>query len=89
MTDPISTQPITFYWRPGCGFCTMLERKLVKAGLTLDKRNIWDNPAYAAAVRDITGGNETVPTVIVADAAMVNPRAKHVLALVKTTTSES
>ena len=28
---------ITFYWRPGCGFCARLERALVKAGaLTIE-----------------------------------------------------
>ncbi len=77
MTDP----SVVFYWRPGCMFCRSLERKLIKAGVTLDKRNIWDNPADAAVVRGLANGNETVPTVVVGDTALVNPRAKQVIAL--------
>jgi mycoredoxin len=81
MTEFSPTNDVTFYWRPGCGFCSSLERKLIKAGVALDKRNIWDNPADAAAVREMANGNETVPTVVVRGTAMVNPRAKQVLAL--------
>lgn len=72
---------VTFYWRPGCPFCMMLERKLERAGVTLDKRNIWDDPDARAAVQRINGGNETVPTVVVGEVELTNPPAKHVLAL--------
>lgn len=70
---------ITFYWRPGCGFCMMLDRKLTKLGVPMDKRNIWDDPEAAATVRSHANGNETVPTVVVGDVAMVNPPASAVL----------
>jgi len=73
---------IDFYWRPGCGFCMMLDRNLSKAGVKLNKHNIWDNPADAATVRRHARGNETVPTVVVGDSALVNPSAAQVLALV-------
>lgn len=59
----------------------MLERGLGKANVTLDKRNIWEDPDAAAFVRSVAGGNETVPTVRVGDTSMVNPSAKQVLAL--------
>lgn len=81
MTESGPMNRVIFYWRPGCGFCSSLERKLNKAGVVLDKRNIWENPADAAAVREVANGSETVPTVVVGQTAMVNPRAKQVLAL--------
>ena len=70
---------IEFYWRPGCGFCMSLERSLDRLGIPLDKRNIWEEPAHAATVRSIANGNETVPTVVVGDAKLVNPSAGQVL----------
>ncbi|MGI9606583.1 MAG: glutaredoxin family protein [Acidimicrobiales bacterium] len=70
---------ITFYWRPGCPFCMSLERGLDKLGLPLDKRNIWESPKHAAAVRKIANGNETVPTVVIGDAELVNPSTGQVL----------
>jgi len=73
---------IDFYWRPGCGFCMMLERNLTRSGLSLVKHNIWDNAADAATVRDHARGSETVPTVVVGDTAMVNPSADTVLSVV-------
>ena len=72
-------QAITFYWRPGCGFCMALERRLGGLGLPLDKRNIWEEPESAAVVRSIANGNETVPTVVVGEIAMVNPSVDRVL----------
>jgi hypothetical protein len=41
--------------------------------------NIWDDPAAAARVRSVAGGNETVPTVFVGDQVMVNPTVREVL----------
>lgn len=71
---------MTFYWRPGCPFCSALRRRLRSAGVELDERNIWQDPAAAAAVRGITGGDEIVPTVVVAGKGLVNPPAAVVLA---------
>ena len=39
---------VEFFWRPGCPFCMLLERSLTKAGITLDKRNIWEEDEAAA-----------------------------------------
>jgi hypothetical protein len=41
--------------------------------------NIWEDAAAAADVRDITGGYETVPTVVIGDMAMVNPSVRQVI----------
>lgn len=56
-----------------------LERSLEKFDLPLNKLNIWDTPAHAETVRSIADGNETVPTVVIGDAKMVNPNAGQVL----------
>jgi len=78
-----SSSTIEFYWRPGCPFCSMLERSLAPTGLSLDKRNIWDDPAAAATVRGIANGNETVPTVVIGAISMVNPSADDVIEAVR------
>ena len=72
---------VTFFWRPGCGFCTRLRQGLVAAGVRLDERNIWEDPEAAAFVRSVARGNETVPTVVVRGTALVNPPAHEVVAL--------
>ena len=74
-------EEIDLYWRPGCGFCTMLNRKLEKLGVPMRKHNIWEAPADAAYVRSVANGTETVPTVAVGDTALVNPSANQVMAL--------
>jgi len=71
---------VDFYWRPGCPFCSMLERGLAARDIPLRKHNIWENPDAAAIVRSHARGNETVPTVVVAGRGMVNPSADEVVA---------
>lgn len=75
----MSSNVIDFYWRPGCPFCMNLERKLNSLDVPLNKQNIWDTPEAAATVRSIADGNETVPTVVVGSAKMVNPSPDQVL----------
>lgn len=70
---------ITVYWRPGCGYCSSLRRGLRRAGVAVVERNIWDDPDAAAFVRSQARGHETVPTVDVAGAVLVNPRVRQVL----------
>ena len=76
---------VTVLWRPGCPFCALLLRRLDRTGLTYDRIDIWQEPAAAAWVRVVTGGDETVPSVRVAGAdpdravALVNPTATQVL----------
>ena len=54
------------------------------AGVERHDRNIWADPDAAAEVREITGGNETVPCVRIGAVTLVNPSAKKVLRLLKT-----
>jgi len=72
-----------FYWRPRCGFCMSLRRELVQSGVELDERNIWEDDDAAAFVRSVARGHETVPTVVVADRALVNPSAREVIQLLQ------
>jgi len=70
---------VTVYWRPGCPYCAALRRGLRRAGLPTAEVNIWTDPEAAAIVRSIAGGNETVPTVVVAGTGLVNPKVRTVL----------
>jgi glutaredoxin len=72
---------VVVYWRPGCPFCSSLRRSLRRAGLATTEVDIWHDTAGAAAVRDATGGDETVPTVRLGDTILVNPAARTVVAL--------
>lgn len=70
---------VTVFWRPGCGFCAMLERGLSKAGLEYERRNIWEDAEAAQFVRTANNGNETVPTVVIGTDVYTNPPARFVL----------
>jgi mycoredoxin len=62
------------YWRPGCAYCLRLRARLGWRARRAYWVNIWQDPAGAAAVREVNGGNETVPTVVVGGRAHTNPR---------------
>jgi glutaredoxin-like protein len=70
---------VTVFWRPGCGFCALLERGLSKAGLEYQRRNIWEDAEAAQFVRLVNGGNETVPTVSIGTDVYTNPPYRLVL----------
>lgn len=73
-----TTDAVHVYWRPGCGFCTMLRRGLGKAGISTVDHNIWDDASDAATVRIYANGSETVPTVVIGGVGLVNPSTKQV-----------
>lgn len=72
-------EAVEVYWRPSCPFCGSLRRGLARAGVVTREINIWEDPAAAARVRAVAGGNETVPTVFIGDHALVAPRVRQVL----------
>lgn len=78
-----SATTITVYWRPGCPFCTRLLRWIDRAGVPTTRRNIWEDPEASAALRAITGGDETVPTVTIGQGAMVNPSPRALQAAIE------
>lgn len=79
-----TTPDVHFYWRPGCPFCMMLRMGLKRKGIATVDHNIWDDPDAAAIVRGHADGNETVPTVVIGDVAMVNPSAGEVAKALET-----
>ena len=78
--DPAATGAVTVYWRPMCGYCTVLKADLDDRGVAYDAVDIWHDRASAEVVRRATGGDEIVPTVRVRDRFMVNPTADEVVA---------
>lgn len=71
---------VIVYWRPGCGFCSVLRRDLERRGVAATWVNIWEDDDARAFVRSVAGGFETVPTVVVGTEALVNPRGADVVA---------
>jgi len=69
------------YWRPGCRFCLALRFRLGRDAGRAHWVDIWSDPEAAAAVRAVTVGSETVPTVIAGETALVNPGLAAVRAL--------
>jgi glutaredoxin len=61
------------HWRPGCRYCMRLRLRLGRDARALHWVDIWRDPAGAAEVRAANGGDETVPTVIVAGRPYTNP----------------
>ncbi|GAA0445041.1 glutaredoxin domain-containing protein [Streptomyces sp. NPDC046215] len=68
----VDGRPIV-YWRAGCKYCLRLRFRLGRGARRLHWVDIWRDPAAATAVRAVNGGNETVPTVMVAGRPHVNP----------------
>lgn len=76
---------VTVYWRPGCAYCARLRQDLRIAGVPAREINIWADKAAAAAVRELAGGNETVPAVVIGGRGYINPSAATILAEVRRT----
>ena len=74
---------VTLYWRPRCPYCIRLRWQVRRAGLPVREINIWKDPEAAARVRQITGGDETVPTVTIGQTSLVNPSIAELLAAAK------
>lgn len=80
LPHPAENEPVV-YWRPGCGFCSMLRAGLQRHGISFREVNIWDDPDAAAFVRSVARGNETVPTVTVGSVSLVNPSVDEIAEL--------
>ncbi|KUL70150.1 MULTISPECIES: glutaredoxin domain-containing protein [unclassified Streptomyces] len=66
------------YWRPGCAYCLRLRLRLGLRARRAHWVDIWRDPAGAAEVRAANGGDETVPTVVVAGRPHTNPDPRWV-----------
>jgi mycoredoxin len=65
-------------WRPGCGFCRILFAGLERHEIAHTRVNIWEDAAARRMLNDRIG-SETVPTVLLGDAVMVNPSVTDLL----------
>jgi len=75
---------IVIYWRPDCVFCLNLLARLTFTRLGYRKVNIQNDPRARAFLRSVAAGNETVPTVVVAGRALVNPSKRQLIEAVRT-----
>ncbi|MGD8199647.1 glutaredoxin domain-containing protein [Ornithinimicrobium sp. W1679] len=83
MTGTDAPPPVVIYWRPGCGFCAMLKARLGSLRDRATWINIWEDEQGAAFVREVNGGNETVPTVVIDGVPHTNPSPKLVIERLK------
>jgi len=74
---------IVIYWRPDCVFCLDLLLRLKFTRLRYRKVDIRRDPGARAFLRSVADGNETVPTVVVAGRALVNPSKRQLLGVVR------
>ncbi len=76
---------VTVYSTTWCGPCRRLKSQLQREGIAYDEVDIEQDPAGAAFVESVNGGNQTVPTVRVLssstdgeDIVMTNPSLPQV-----------
>ncbi|MGH3279681.1 MAG: glutaredoxin domain-containing protein [Trebonia sp.] len=74
---------VVIYWRPDCVYCLDLLLRLKWTHLRYRKIDIRKDADAKAFVRSVADGNETVPTVVVTDVALVNPSKRELLAVVR------
>ena len=76
-----TTGELTMYTTSWCGFCRRLKNQLGRDGIEMVEIDIERDPAAAAFVEGVNGGNQTVPVVVFPDGtAVTNPTAKDVKA---------
>jgi mycoredoxin len=76
-----TTGELTMYTTTWCGFCRRLKAQLSRDGIEMVEIDIERDPAAAAFVESVNGGNQTVPVVVFPDGtAVTNPTAKAVKA---------
>ena len=70
---------VVVYWRPGCPYCSRLQRAIGDRADAVTWVNIWEDDDAAAYVRSVNDGNEVVPTVVMGGIAVTNPNPKQVV----------
>lgn len=71
---------VAIYWRPGCPFCSMLDRGLGEDAARATWTNIWEDRDALAFVESLNDGNATVPTVVTSDEHFVAASPREVAA---------
>ena len=74
-------ESLVMYSTVWCGYCKRLKTMMKAAGIPFTEVDIEHDPAAAAFVMGVNGGNQTVPTVKFPDgSALTNPSLKDVQA---------
>jgi mycoredoxin len=77
----MSESEVIMYSTVWCGYCKRLKVAMKAAGIAFAEVDIEHDPAAAAFVMSVNGGNQTVPTVKFPDgSALTNPSIKDVKA---------
>jgi mycoredoxin len=77
----MTNAPLTVYTTSWCGYCHRLMTVLKSNKIPFDVVDIEEDPAAAAFVGSVNGGNKTVPTVKFSDGTtLTNPSAADVKA---------
>lgn len=77
----MSTTGIIMYTTPWCGYCIRLKHSMQRYGIEFQEIDITEDPAAAAYVESVNGGNQTVPTVLLPDgSAVTNPSIQQIIA---------
>ena len=72
---------VTVYTTTWCGSCKRLKAQMVRAGIEYTEVDIEADPAAAAFVASVNGGNEMVPTLKFPDGTtLTNPPIAEVTA---------
>lgn len=71
---------VVVYWRRGCPFCKRLQLVLGRRVRDVVWVDVWADDEASAYVRSVNGGDEVVPTVVIAGAPHTNPPPRQVLA---------
>jgi mycoredoxin len=73
---------VVVYWRKGCPFCKRLQLVLGRRVRDVVWVDVWADDEASAYVRSVNGGDEVVPTVVIAGAPHTNPPPRQVLAAI-------
>ncbi len=71
---------VVVYWRKGCPFCKRLQLVLGRRARDVVWVDVWADDEASAYVRSVNGGDEVVPTVVIAGEPHTNPPPRQVLA---------
>jgi mycoredoxin len=74
---------VTMYSTSWCGYCRRLKGQMDREGIAYTEINIEEDPASAKFVEEANGGNQTVPTLLIASPAglsttLTNPSVAQV-----------
>ncbi|MBU6278138.1 MAG: mycoredoxin [Actinomycetales bacterium] len=74
MRGTLALATMKMYTTVWCGYCQRLKAQLGREGIAFEEIDIEADPAAAAFVESVNGGNQTVPTVLFDDgSALTNP----------------